>query len=119
MSVEFYWIAVAAVTVLSVARLTRLAVIDKFPPIKYLRDAYENATDGSGWQWLALCGYCAAPYFSALVVLLGWWAGVYDADARVGLTNWMLAWWIVNSILAVSYVGAIVMAFDGDTNEDY
>ena len=42
----FDWIAVAVVTVLSSARLTRLATFDSFPPVRWLRDKYGEWTDG-------------------------------------------------------------------------
>lgn len=112
MSSEFYWVAVIATTIISAARLTRLAVIDKFPPIKWLRDKYEERADGTGWDILTMCGYCMAPYMSALVILTGLFAGVYHS--RSTLDVWQGMWWGFNGTFAVAYLAAIIMAHDGD-----
>ena len=108
-SPEFYWIAVAVITVLSAARLTRLAVADKFPPVAAIRDWYIDKTDSRPqWQYLAFCPYCAGPWLTLLVLLSGW------------LTDWHTAWWVFNGWLAASYLASIVVVFDGgydDANE--
>lgn len=116
MSTEFYWIAVAAVTVLSAARLTRLAVYDDFPPVKWLRNKYTESNDGSDWSLLALCGFCASFWITALVVVTGLLADVYgDANEPVGDdAPWFLLWWIVNGTFAASYLAASYVARDGD-----
>lgn len=98
----FEWVAVAIVTILSSARLTRLLTIDKFPPIKWVRDKYEARTDGSDWQLLTMCGYCMSFWTTLAVVLWGWLSGFHEA------------WWVVNSILAAAYAAAVFMAHDGD-----
>ena len=99
---EFYWIAVAAVSVLSAARLTRLAIYDKFPPVKWFRDKYIDIFDGTGWAWLAFCPFCMSPWMTALVVLWGWAADFNEP------------WWLFNSIMAGSYLAATYMLHDGD-----
>lgn len=101
----FHWIAVAVVVVLSSARLTRLATFDKFPPVVWLRDHYEDLTDGTGWQLLAFCGYCASFWMTGLVVLSGYFS------------DWHPAWWLVNGTLAASYLAATYMSYDGDESE--
>lgn len=103
---EFEWVAIAIVTILSAARITRLVTVDKFPPIKWLRTKYEDWTDPSDWQWLTMCGYCFSFWATLGVVLSGW------------LSDWHTAWWVINSILAASYAAAIVMAFDGDPGDN-
>jgi hypothetical protein len=107
---EFHWIAVAAVTVLSAARLTRLATVDKFPPSVWVRDKYADFTDKTprriGWQLLLYCGYCFSFWATLLVVLAGW------------LSEWHEAWWVVNCIFGGSYLAAIVMAHDGDDGDE-
>lgn len=103
---EFEWVAVAIVSVMSAARLTRLLTVDKFPPIKFVRDWYENKTDGSNWQLLTMCGYCMGFWTALVVVGWGWLSGFNEP------------WWVVNAVLAVAYAGAIVMAHDGDINDD-
>lgn len=113
---EFYWIAVTAVIVMGSARLTRLAVYDDFPPVKWVRNKYENATDGSDWQLLALCGYCFSFWATAVVVAWADLSGVFDGRP---LADWMTPlWWLVNGTLAASYLAATFVAHDGDNSED-
>lgn len=116
MSTEFYWVAVVATTIVSVSRMTRLATWDEFPPVKWLREKYAEATDGSGWTLLAYCGYCASFWIALLVIAWGLWSGVYqtptDPDPEFAI------WWIVNGIFAVSYLAAILMVHDGDDGDD-
>lgn len=112
MRIEFYWVAVIATTIVSASRLTRLATWDKFPPVAWLRDKYADATDGTGWQLLAFCGYCASFWITGLVMVWGYLAGAYDFDTRA--TSPALVWWIANGVLAASYLAAILMAHDGD-----
>lgn len=100
MNPEFYWIAVAVVAVLSAARVTRLLVVDEFPPIKKVRDWYEERTDGSGWQMISYCSYCMSPWVTLAVVLWGW------------LTDFGTAWWVVNGAFAASYVAAFIVRHD-------
>lgn len=103
---EFDWIAVAVVVVTASARLTRLATVDKFPPVRWLREKYEDATDGTDWQRLTLCGYCFSFWATLAVVLSGW------------LSDWHTAWWVVAGSLGASYLAAILMASDGDEEDD-
>lgn len=103
---EFHWIAVAILTVVSASRITRLLTYDKFPPIRWAREKYEDATDGSPWQIIAYCPYCMAPWVSAGVVLSGYFS------------DWHEVWWLVNAIFAASYLAAILMVHDGDSGED-
>jgi hypothetical protein len=100
-----FWIAVAIITITSSARITRLLTIDKFPPIQWARDKFEDATDGSNWQLLTMCGYCMSVWTTTGVVLWGWFTG------------WNLYWWIVNAILGAAYLAAILVRFDGDADE--
>lgn len=116
----FEWIAVAVVVVLSSARLTRLVTFDHFPPIKWLREKYATATDGSDWQLLAYCGYCASFWVTLAVVIWADLAGVFDGRTAWG-TDGDLAtpiWFLVNGIFGGSYLAAIVMAFDGDSGDE-
>lgn len=98
----FFWIAVAAVVIASSARLTRLLTFDSFPPIKWLREKYAGWTDGSDWQLLSYCAYCASFWVTLAVVTWG------------VLTDWQTAWWFVNGIFAASYLAAILVRKDGD-----
>lgn len=118
MSTEFYWVAVVITTIISAARLTRLAVYDKFPPVAWFRDKYLDATDGSGWGLLALCGFCMSFWITAVVVIWGLLAGVYDPFEGTGHDEATAVWWIVNGILAASYLAATYIANDGDSGDD-
>src|SRR6478735_12639597 len=105
MSTEFYWIALALVLITSTARLTRLITWDHFPPIKWLRDKYADWTDGSSWQLLGFCGYCASFWLLLIVVALGVWAGAFTpVESFSDLNNWALAWWLVNLVFGFSYL---------------
>lgn len=106
MSDEFYWIAVAAVTVVSSARITRLLTYDQFPPIAWLRDKYGEWTSGSDWQLLGFCAYCMSFWVTLAVVLAGWFSGFHEI------------WWLVNSAFAGSYLAAIFMVNDSDNGDD-
>jgi hypothetical protein len=119
-STEFYWVAVAIVTIISAARLTRLATVDKFPPVKAVRNWYEDKTDGSDWQWLTLCGYCFSFWETLIIVTWGLLAGVYAPPERGDMYDDIAfsVWWIFNATFAASYAAAVFMARDGSTGED-
>lgn len=118
MSTEFYWVAVVATTIISASRFTRLATVDKFPPVKAVRDWYEDKTDGSGWQWLTLCGYCFSFWATWPIIMWGLFAGVYTSDTTVDPTVAQAVWWIVNGIMAATYLAGVFMAYDGSDGED-
>lgn len=119
MNSNLYWIAIAIVTVLASARLTRLAVYDDFPPVRWVREKYLDATDGSNWQLLGLCGYCASFWMTALVVLFGYLSGVYGTDPFGGGSDLdFKIWWFLFGTLAASYLAATYIANDGDTTEN-
>lgn len=110
MSTEFYWIAVAVVTVLSAARLTRLAVADDFPPVKFFRDiAYDWLDKGPKrrqWQIITWCAYCAGFWLTAPIVAWGY------------LTDWHTAWWVFNGTLAASYLVSLIVVLDKEEGAD-
>lgn len=118
---EFEWIAVAVVTVISASRLTRLATFDEFPPVRWLRNKYADATDGSSWQLLAYCPWCASFWVTAFVV--GWaaCAGVLPVGSGTawGTTGeWATPiWWLFNATMAASYLAAMLMVRDGDDED--
>lgn len=109
MSDEFYWVAVAVVSVVSAARLTRLMVVDKFPPTRWIRDKYGEMTDGGPirreWQLLLFCIWCFSFWAYALVFLTGYYS------------DWHEAWWVTNAVLAGSYASGMVVARDGDDGD--
>lgn len=99
---EFEWVAAAIVSVVSTARITRLVTVDNLPPAKWLRYKYDEITGSSDWSLLMFCGYCASFWLALGIVVWGW---LSDFD------QW---WWLVNSVFAVAYLAAILMAKDGD-----
>lgn len=111
-AVDLLLIASAAlVGILSVARLTRLLVMDSWPPVVALREWWDRRTmvkDGPNkgeegdWYALVTCPYCAAPYIAA--VILGW--------AVITDLHW--TWWIFNGWLAVAYLASMIVAKDGE-----
>lgn len=116
MSIEFYWVAVVAIAVLSTARIARLLTIDKFPPVKRLRDRYENKTEGTGWEWLTMCAFCMAPWVALFVLGWGDLAGVFDGEPAWGQVDDTFnrpAWIAFNGWLAVAYLAGSYVARDG------
>lgn len=98
----FTWIAAFIVAVVSAARITRLIVWDKYPPSIWLRVKWDALTNDGPWSVLIHCGYCFGAWAAALVV--GWG---YASDL-----HW--TWWLFNGWLAVGYLAAVFMAFDGE-----
>jgi hypothetical protein len=118
-STEFYWVAVVLTTVISASRFTRLATVDKFPPVKAIRNWYEDKTDGSDWQWLTLCGYCFSFWATWPIVVWGLLAGVYAAPETNRYDDIAFtAWWIFNGVFAMTYLAGVFMAYDGSDGED-
>lgn len=99
---NFEWVAVAVVSVLGTARLTRLVVWDKYPPSMWLRTKWDEVTNDGPWSVLVHCGYC-----------FGMWAGLFTVLTGY-LSDWHEVWWLFNGWLATSYLAATYLAFDGD-----
>jgi len=91
---------VALIGTLAVARAARFVVFDEYPPMKWLRLRWFVLMGDSDWKKLMDCAFCAAPYLAA-----GDMAWAYFTDF-----HW--SWWAFNIWLAVSYVAAIVVAYD-------
>ena len=106
MSAEFHWLAIAAVVVMSSARITRLVTWDDFPPVVRLRIWWDTLTKDGSWSLLAHCGYCFGLWAAAFVVLTGYFS------------DWHAIWWVFHGWLSAGYAAAIVMTFDGDDGED-
>jgi hypothetical protein len=106
---NFQWVAVAIITILSAARVTRLLTFDTFPPIKWVRDEFIEWTDKTpmrrSWQLLAYCGYCMSFWVTVAIVLWGYYS------------HWNTVWLLVNAVFGASYVAAIIMVHDGDNDE--
>lgn len=121
-SPEFYWSALALVTVLSVSRLIRLWTYDDFPPLRWANDKFAAFCDRRAPKWaeLGFCPWCVGFWITLVVVGWGWLAGVYDSQPAFGWTGELSQpiWWLFNASLAVSYVAAMIMVRDGDTTKD-
>jgi len=101
----FVIIAAVAVGVLGSARVVRLITADKFPPVVRFRiwwDAHTERTPGEGWNLLAHCLWCLAPWVVAADLA---WALLSDLQA---------AWWVVNGWMAASYVASWLVFHDED-----
>lgn len=106
-SAFLYWICVSVVTVIGSARITRLAIFDVLPPIKWVRDRYLDKTDGTGWDALAWCAYCASFWPTLVVILTGWYWG------------WHEIWWLVVGSFAASYLSAIFVIKDQEPEDEH
>lgn len=102
MNEAFAVFATVVVGVLSVARLTRLLTVDTYPPVAWVRAQWGRITNDGPWYDLVTCPYCAAPYFTALVLAWGL------------LSDFNTVWWVFNGWLAGAYVAAIIVARDSD-----
>lgn len=98
--IHSYWVVAGVVGVLSAARLTRLLVADEFPPVVWFRIKWDEATKDGSWSKLVHCPWCAAPYFSAIV--LAW--------ALLSGLHW--TWWVFNGWLAGAYLASMVVFHD-------
>lgn len=90
------------VGVVAVGRAARLLVYDDFPPTRAVREWWVKHT-GESWGTLFLCQYCMAPYLAAGD--LAW----YLLSEEYGNNH---LWWWVNIWAAVSYLAAILVAYD-------
>lgn len=109
MANEFLVVAAVLVGIVSSARLTRLLTADLFPPIVWFRIRWDNWMEDHGkedWKKLFHCHWCMSLWTTIPVVLWGW------------LSDLHISWWIVNLILAMSYVNAMVVERDEIPSED-
>lgn len=93
-------ISAIIIGILSVARTARLIVFDDYPPMVWLRQRHDDRFGDQGWGKLIHCPFCATPYLA--VGMAGWW---YLADG-----HW--TWWAINGVWGLSYVAAILVAYD-------
>lgn len=66
---------------------------------------WDTLTHESAWNKLLHCQFCLTPYLTA--GLLGWY---WLAERSDGV--WDDMWWIANGVWAVSYLAAILVAYD-------
>jgi hypothetical protein len=92
--------------VLSVARFTRLVTHDTWPPVEWLRPRV--AAKLKGWSEVVVCPFCAAPYLVAGQMLWFWLTYRQGEHSTAFVWGWLVPnlWW------AVSYVAAMVVAYD-------
>lgn len=106
----FFWIAVAAVTVVASARLTRLLTFDDFPPIKFFRDRFDEFMDRGPkrrqWGLISYCPWCMGFWAALVVVLSGYFSDFHPV------------WWLVWGTLAAGYLAPMLMVRDGDDSDD-
>lgn len=112
MGVELFghtgWTVVAAVlvAVVGTARLTRLLVFDTYPPAAWVRSRWEAITNDGPWATLVNCGYCAAPWIAVITIAWAW------------ATSLHWSWWLFYGWLSLSYLAAIVVAWDEPVGPD-
>lgn len=92
------------VAVIAVGRATRLLVFDDWPPGKAFRERFVVKM-GETWGPLILCPFCTAPYLAAGD--LAWYALAWEFSETA-----LIIWWIVNVWAAISYLAAILVAYD-------
>lgn len=85
---------------LSAGRITRLITADSFPPVVWVRIKWDDWTDGSDWNKLFHCHWCMSFWVVTPLALWGW------------LSNLHTSWWIINAILAASYVVPMIVERD-------
>ena len=99
---DVQWLFIAIVSAVSIARITRLFTWDTMPFFMWFRMKWDEVTEGSTWNKLMHCQYCASIWIAPAVVLPGYFS------------DWHPIWWLFHGTLALAYAGAILMAFDGD-----
>lgn len=115
-------LAVATGTI-AVARATRLITSDAYPPMVWLRVRFINWTLTGpdwrrGWQPLAECPFCVAPYAAAVNLAWAVWSGAPWAVWHPTPTGWAGWWWLVNLWAAVSYLASMLVVRDEPPAED-
>ena len=91
--------------VIAVGRAARLLVFDQFPPTRAVREAYIRRVKGK-WEGLFECPFCIAPYLAAGD--LAWYLLGHHYNSEIAVYSW----WVVNVWAAVSYLAAILVAYD-------
>lgn len=97
---HFETICAVIVGVLSVARTARLVVWDEYPPMVWLRMKWDDRIGDEGWGKLIHCQFCATPWMAVGMALWFWLSGGNEV------------WWVVNGVWGLSYLSAILVAYD-------
>jgi hypothetical protein len=98
-------LAAAITSVLAVARFTRLAIYDAFPPAAWIRRRYADAVP-ERWAELVTCPFCLAPWVQLVSLLWAWTAGLDPQTWTGGL------WWLAHLWFALAYLAAMVVVRD-------
>lgn len=103
---DFQWLVIAAFTVVSTARISRLLVHDHWPPAVRIRNIWDalipDKRGKATWNLLLHCHYCLTVWVAIGVVLWGYF------------TDWNLIWLLFNGTLTAAYGAAILVTYDGD-----
>jgi hypothetical protein len=101
------WLLLAAtvVSILAVARGTRLVIHDGFPPVALIRHKYATMVPEQ-WAELVTCPFCLAPWLQLTSLLWAWTTGLNPETFAGGL------WWFTHLWFALSYVAAMVVVRD-------
>lgn len=99
MSLATYVVAFIIGT-LATARIVRMVAFDKFPPMAWVRDKWDEKTATSKWNDLLHCPFCSAPY---IATVLASWALLSDF-------HW--SWWVFCSVAGAAYLAAMIPASD-------
>jgi len=123
MSIEFYVVVTAIIATLATARVTRLLVGDKFPPLMKVRDKFMDWTEKRkgtrDYGLLAICAYCMAFWVALGNLIWAYFAGVLsDVPALYQdsvSSDWSVSiWFFVNAAFALAYSSAMTVSRDGD-----
>lgn len=109
MTIDFHLVLAVLVAIVSSARLNRLLTQDYFPPTMWIRNKWDALTEDRfpDWNRLFHCHWCMSFWTTIPVVLWGW------------LSDLHISWWVVNGILAISYLNAMLVERDEiPTNEE-
>ena len=95
------WILAFVVLSLSAGRITRLITADSFPPVVWLRMKWDDKTHQSeDWNKLLHCHWCLSFWVVVPLALWGYFSHLHES------------WWVVNGIMAVSYVVPMIVERD-------
>jgi len=97
---RFVLVCAVIVGILSVARTARLIGFDEYPPMAWLRQKWYDRFGDEGWGKLVYCPFCATPYLAAGMIAWAW------------LSDLHWSWWLVNGWWGLSYISAMVVAYD-------
>lgn len=104
--------AAAVLSVLAVARVTRLVVFDDYPPVVYLRQRYRQLVGYGAWEGLVTCPFCFAPWAMLASVLWAWFGGLDPSSWSGGL------WWLGHLWFGLAYAASMVVVRDEPPEDD-